>query len=74
MCRWNGAELDYNQDEARQTVVNWIDGTAGISSAFDFPTKGILQVGSCVFVVPQGCVSSLTVPLQHTGTLPHAHV
>ena len=43
LCRWNGAELDYNQDDARQTVVNWIDGTAGTSSAFDFPTKGILQ-------------------------------
>ena len=43
VSRWNGAELDYNQDEARQTVVNWIDGTAGTSCAFDFPTKGILQ-------------------------------
>lgn len=43
LCRWNGAELDYNQDDARQTVVNWIDGTAGTSAAFDFPTKGILQ-------------------------------
>ena len=43
LCRWNGAELDYNQDDARQTVVNWIDGTGGTSSAFDFPTKGILQ-------------------------------
>lgn len=42
-CRWNGGELDYNQDDARQTVINWIDGTEGLSSAFDFPTKGILQ-------------------------------
>jgi hypothetical protein len=41
--RWNGADLDYNQDDARQTIVNWIDGTGGASSAFDFPTKGILQ-------------------------------
>ena len=43
LSRWNGAELDYNQDDARQTVVNWIDGTGGTSCAFDFPTKGILQ-------------------------------
>ena len=42
--RWNGSELDYNQDDARQTIVNWIDGTGGLSSAFDFPLKGILQV------------------------------
>ena len=44
LCRWNGAELDYNQDDARQIIVNWIDGTGGLSSAFDFPLKGILQV------------------------------
>ncbi len=41
--RWNGAELDYNQNDARQTIVNWIDGAGGASAAFDFPTKGILQ-------------------------------
>ena len=67
MCRWNGAELDYNQDDARQTVVNWIDGTAGISSAFDFPTKGILQVGSCCF---RGTPRlSVTLDSRHFSTL-----
>uniref|UniRef100_A0A0C9RI29 Alpha-amylase n=1 Tax=Wollemia nobilis TaxID=56998 RepID=A0A0C9RI29_9CONI len=35
--------LDYNQDGHRQRIINWIDGTGGISAAFDFTTKGILQ-------------------------------
>ncbi|KAK9918323.1 hypothetical protein WJX75_003181 [Coccomyxa subellipsoidea] len=41
--RWNGSDLDYNQNDARQTIVNWIDGAGSASAAFDFPTKGILQ-------------------------------
>eukprot|EP00252_Welwitschia_mirabilis_P016295 TRINITY_DN3595_c0_g1_i1.p1 TRINITY_DN3595_c0_g1~~TRINITY_DN3595_c0_g1_i1.p1 ORF type:complete len:419 (+),score=77.94 TRINITY_DN3595_c0_g1_i1:182-1438(+) len=35
--------LDYNQDSHRQRIINWIDGTSGLSAAFDFTTKGILQ-------------------------------
>ncbi|KAK9121599.1 hypothetical protein Syun_019216 [Stephania yunnanensis] len=27
----------------RQRIINWIDGTGGLSTAFDFTTKGILQ-------------------------------
>eukprot|EP01018_Ginkgo_biloba_P018376 Gb_04803 [translate_table: standard] len=35
--------LDYNQDSHRQRIINWIDSTGGLSGAFDFTTKGILQ-------------------------------
>jgi len=31
-------------DSHRQRIVNWIDGTGQLSTAFDFTTKGILQV------------------------------
>jgi hypothetical protein len=33
------------QDSHRQRTVNWCDSTGGTSAAFDFTTKGILQVG-----------------------------
>lgn len=33
-----------NTDANRQTIVNWVDATGGSSKAFDFTTKGILQV------------------------------
>ena len=33
-------------DSHRQRIVNWIDGTGQLSTAFDFTTKGILQVNS----------------------------
>ncbi len=32
------------QDAHRQRTVNWCDSTGGTSAAFDFTTKGILQV------------------------------
>uniref|UniRef100_A0A0D9W2F2 Alpha-amylase n=1 Tax=Leersia perrieri TaxID=77586 RepID=A0A0D9W2F2_9ORYZ len=35
--------LNYNQDNHRQRIINWIDGTGGLCAAFDFTTKGILQ-------------------------------
>ena len=38
-----GQGLEYDQDDHRQRIVNWIDETGGISTAFDFTTKGILQ-------------------------------
>jgi len=31
-------------DSHRQRLCDWIDGTSGKSCAFDFTTKGILQV------------------------------
>lgn len=31
-------------DSHRQRVINWIDGTGQLSTAFDFTTKGVLQV------------------------------
>ncbi len=40
LCRWNGAELDYNQDDARQTVVNWIDGTGWHLLRLRLPHQG----------------------------------
>lgn len=42
-CNYNGQQLDYNQDSHRQQIINWIDGTGQLSTAFDFTTKGILQ-------------------------------
>ncbi|CAL5384584.1 unnamed protein product [Camellia sinensis] len=42
-CNYNGQILDCNQDGHRQRIVNWIDGTGQLSTAFDFTTKGILQ-------------------------------
>ncbi|KAL7588948.1 probable alpha-amylase 2 [Lactuca sativa] len=42
-CNYKGTYLDYNQDSHRQRIINWIDGTGQLSTAFDFTTKGILQ-------------------------------
>ena len=46
MRSWEGSNLAYNQNGPRQILVDWIHGTGKTSTAFDFPTKGILQV-SC---------------------------
>ncbi|XP_078163645.1 alpha-amylase-like 2 isoform X1 [Carex rostrata] len=35
--------LNYNQDNHRQRIINWMDSTGGLCAAFDFTTKGILQ-------------------------------
>ncbi|PSC69027.1 glycoside hydrolase family 13 [Micractinium conductrix] len=40
--RWEGSHLDYNQDAARQKLVDYIKG-AKHTTMFDFVTKGILQ-------------------------------
>lgn len=42
-CKWNGSDLDFNQDPGRQRLCDWIKGSGSRSAAFDFPTKGILQ-------------------------------
>ncbi|MCL7044068.1 hypothetical protein MKW94_015778 [Papaver nudicaule] len=42
-CNYKGCNLEYNQDSHRQRIINWIDNTGGLSTAFDFTTKGILQ-------------------------------
>lgn len=43
-CSYSGYfYLDYNQDSHRQRIINWIDGTGQLATAFDFTTKGILQ-------------------------------
>ncbi|KAF2324746.1 hypothetical protein GH714_016604 [Hevea brasiliensis] len=42
-CNYSGFYLEYNQDSHRQRIINWIDGTGQLSTAFDFTTKGILQ-------------------------------
>lgn len=36
--------LAMDADSHRQRIINWIDGTGKLSTAFDFTTKGILQV------------------------------
>jgi hypothetical protein len=33
-------------DSHRQKIINWIDSTGGLCAAFDFTTKGILQVSN----------------------------
>ena len=40
---WGDETLEYDQNGARQKLCDWIDGTKGTSSAFDFVTKGVLQ-------------------------------
>eukprot|EP00898_Chlorokybus_atmophyticus_P002293 jgi/Chlat1/3064/Chrsp21S03381 len=42
-CIYGDNGLDYNQDHHRQQLCDWISGTNGRSTAFDFTTKGILQ-------------------------------
>ncbi|PNY07594.1 putative alpha-amylase 2-like protein [Trifolium pratense] len=42
-CNYKGSSLDYNQDSHRQRIIDWIDDTGQLSTAFDFTTKGILQ-------------------------------
>jgi len=36
--------LVFSTDSHRQRIISWIDATGQISAAFDFTTKGILQV------------------------------
>jgi hypothetical protein len=43
-CDYTDCVLNYNQDRHRQQTVDWIDSTGGTCAAFDFTTKGILQV------------------------------
>lgn len=43
MHRWNGSDLDHNQDPARQALCDYLDGVGGAAGLFDFPMKGILQ-------------------------------
>ncbi|KAG4931817.1 hypothetical protein JHK82_048925 [Glycine max] len=51
-CNYKGSTLDYNQDSHRQRrLINWIDGTGQLSTAFDFTTKGILQVPNILSLV-----------------------
>ncbi|OIW21516.1 hypothetical protein TanjilG_05525 [Lupinus angustifolius] len=41
----NGQDMkpNYNQDDHRRALVNWVEGAGGVVTAFDFTTKGILQ-------------------------------
>lgn len=41
---WCGSELEGNQDAARQKLCDWVNANNKSCTAFDFPTKGILQV------------------------------
>lgn len=41
---FNGSYLNPNQDSHRQELCNWLDGAGKTARAFDFTTKGILQV------------------------------
>ena len=43
-CSYSDGVLNYNQDAHRQRTIDWIDATGGTCAAFDFTTKGILQV------------------------------
>lgn len=40
---WSGCELNRNQDAARQRLCDWLNASQKTCTAFDFPTKGILQ-------------------------------
>lgn len=39
---WDNLDLN-NVNAHRQQIVDWIDDTGGVTSAFDFTTKGVLQ-------------------------------
>lgn len=41
---YQGSDLLPNQDHHRQELCDWIDGTGGLAAAFDFTSKGLLQV------------------------------
>ncbi len=41
---FNGSQLNANQDNHRQQLCNWLDRAGDKATAFDFTTKGILQV------------------------------
>ena len=45
-CSWGDDGLEYDQNGPRQLLVDWIKGCDGVSTTFDFPTKGILQASS----------------------------
>ena len=47
-CEYHDGALGYNPDAHRQRLVDWCDTTEGLSAAFDFTTKGILQRCACV--------------------------
>ena len=40
---YSHGKLDYDQGGHRQRTIDWIDRAEGLSQAFDFTTKGILQ-------------------------------
>jgi alpha-amylase len=40
---YSGSTLLSNQDGHRQQIIDWIDGTEGKCTSFDFTTKGLLQ-------------------------------
>lgn len=41
---FSGSSLNYNQDAHRQQLCDWLDHSGDYATAFDFTTKGILQV------------------------------
>ena len=40
--RWGDDGLDFNQDQPRQTLCDWLDKAGGVA-LFDFVTKGVLN-------------------------------
>lgn len=54
-------------DSHRQRIINWIDGTGQLSTAFDFTTKGILQVLS------NFNWTEISTPTSPLNTPTHAH-
>lgn len=42
LYRWGNDGLEFNQNEARQVLCNWLDKAGGVA-LFDFVTKGILN-------------------------------
>lgn len=44
MYNFRNEDVLSSADSHRQRIINWIDATGQLASAFDFTTKGILQV------------------------------
>jgi hypothetical protein len=65
--------LAYNQDAARQRLCDWIDGHDRSACAFDFPTKGILQV-RCTCGSPACFPCGMSLSVRCLGCLVDMHM
>jgi hypothetical protein len=58
--KYEGSRQLYDQDKNRKELAKWVDETGGRCLAFDFTTKGVLQVRACccAHTLQRLCMSS----------------